>query len=433
MKRILPLLLLAALFAAAPASAAAEPQLISKQSIATIYKSDGTVNNNAFGGGTGMGNFFDGNLTSGVYIGPNGRADNGSYIILDFTKDSTMPSGGWFVTSFAISSATTHKYSLYFSPDGSSWTAVTDGTGVSKVGTAVYDVNETAQKAKIVFDEIGGWTATVAEIQVYGLDPADLTCLHTHLPEWEPIQATASCTEYGIEQRQCPDCGEWFTRESATALPLGHDFESHLDAAGTSLQFGSGSITCKRCDWTLDLSDGPVNLVTTVVDGTKIGRVPLPGQVNFTEVTVSSTGSESYGVTPNHLINNNWTHSWNQYWFANSKSTAEYAQYDFGLPIDLTSIDISVPNRNHTLQFYSVDGDAETLFAEHAVAYDTAIEAGDSGYQRFTIDFRGVTLKTLRVKSDDAENALDICELHPYGTVNGAGKSAAVRTRIIID
>jgi hypothetical protein len=432
MKRIFRSLLVAALFAAGSASAA-EPQLISKQSIATIYKSNGTVNNNAFGGGTGMANFFDGNLTSGVYIGPEGRTDNGSYIILDFTKDSTMPSGGWYLTSFAISSATTHKYSLYYSPDGSAWTGVEDGVGVSKAGTAVYDVNEVAKKAKIVFDEVGGWTASVAEIQIYGVDPAEVTCRHPNIPDWEPIQATANCTEYGIEQRQCPDCGEWFTRESATALPLGHSFESHLDASGTSLQFGSGSITCKRCDWTLDLSEGPVNLVTTVVDGTKIGRVPLPGQVNFTEVTVSSTGQEIYGVTPNHLINNNWTHAWNQYWFANSKSTAEYAQYEFGVTIDLTSVDISVPNRSHTLLFYSVEGDEETLVGEHAVEYDSSLGSGDNGYQRFNIEFRGVTLKTLRIKSDDGNNALDICELHPYGTVAGAGKSAAVRTRIIID
>ncbi len=103
------------------------------------------------------------------------------------------------------------------------------------------------------------------------------------------------------------------------------------------------------------------------------------------------------------------------------------------MTIDLTSVDISVPNRSHTLQFYSVEGDVETLVGERAVEYDSAIGSGDTAYQRFTIEFRGVTLKTLRVKSDDEDNALDICELHPYGTVAGAGKSAAVRTRIIID
>ena len=440
MKNSVVLVLLASsAFAYAPACAATEPQLISKQSIATIYKSNGTVNNDAFGGGTGMGNFFDGNLESGVYIGPNNRTDNGSYIILDFTKDSSMPSGGWFVTSFAISSTTTHKYSLYYSQDGSAWTNVNDGVGVSKVGTGVYDVNEVAKKAKIVFDEVGGWTASVSEIQVYGVNPADVTCPHSHLPEWEAIQSTASCTEYGIEQRQCPDCGEWFRRESSTTLPLGHDFESHLDAAGTSLQFGSGSIICKRCDWSLDLSK-PVNLVTNIVGGTKIGRVPAPGQVNFTDVTVSSTGQEIYGVTPNYLIDNNWTAAWNHYWFANSKSTAEYVQYAFGAMIDLTAVDISVPNRTHVLQFYSVEPDgSETLVAEHAVEKDTSIpdkvgnDDNPNAYQHFTVEFRGLTLKTLRIKSNETDVALKICECHPWGTVAGAGKSAAVRTRVIID
>lgn len=425
--------------AVVPASADTEPQLISKQSIATIYKSNGTENNDAFGGGTGMGNFFDGNLTSGVYIGPNGRTDNGSYIILDFTKDSSMPSGGWYITSMNISSASGHPYSLYYSTDGSSWTDVPDASGVSKVGTGVYDVNEVATKAKIIFDEVGGWTPSVSEIQIYGVNPADITCRHSNLPEWEAIQSTASCTEYGIEQRQCPDCGEWFSRESSTALPLGHDFESHLDAHGTSLQFGSGSITCKRCDWLLGLST-PVNLVTNIVGGTKIGRVPVPGQVNFTDVTVSSTGQEIYGVTPNYLIDNNWTAAWNHYWFANSKSTSEYVQYAFGAMIDLTAVDISVPNRTHTLQFYSVEPDgSETLVAEHAVEKDTSIpdkvgnDDNPNAYQRFTVEFRGLTLKTLRIKSNETDVALKICECHPYGTVAGAGKSAAVRTRVIIE
>jgi hypothetical protein len=162
--------------------------------------------------------------------------------------------------------------------------------------------------------------------------------------------------------------------------------------------------------------------------------------VNFTDVTVSSTGQENYGVTPNYLIDNNWTAAWNHYWFANSKSTAEYVQYAFGTMIDLTAVDISVPNRTHTLQFYSVEPDGtETLVAEHAVEKDTSIpdkvgsDDNPNAYQHFTIEFRGLTLKTLRVKSNETDVALKICELHPYGTVAGAGKSAAVRTRVIID
>ena len=432
-------LLMTTALAVGPVSADAEPQLISKQSIASFRKPDGTVNSEPFGGGSGMANFFNGNKEDDVYIGPNGRAANGSYVLLEFSKDASMPSGGWYITSINISSKSQHPYSLYHSTNGSNWSDVKDGVGVWKVGTASYAVNNIATHVKVVFDEVGGWTPSVSEIQIYGVNPADITCRHSHLPEWEAIQSTASCTEYGIEQRQCPDCGEWFSRESSTALPLGHDFESHLDAHGTSLQFGSGSITCKRCDWFLDLSI-PVNLVTNIVGGTKIGRVPVPGQVNFTDVTVSSTGQEIYGVTPNYLIDNNWTAAWNHYWFANSKSTSEYVQYAFGAMIDLTAVDISVPNRTHTLQFYSVEPDgSETLVAEHAVEKDTSIpdkvgnDDNPNAYQRFTVEFRGLTLKTLRIKSNETDVALKICECHPYGTVAGAGKSAAVRTRVIIE
>lgn len=429
-------LLSAAMFAAGPAFADPEPQLISKQSIASFRKPDGSVNNDAFGGGSGMANFFNNNRNDDVYIGPNGRAANGSYVLLEFSKDSSMPSGGWYITSIDISSKSQHPYSLYYSANGSSWTGVPDGVGVAKVGTGSYAVGEIATHVRVVFDEVGGWTPSVCEIEVYGVDPSGLACLHPEsaMTAWELLQGTANCTECGIEQRQCTNCGEWFRRESSSVLPMGHAFQSQLDATGTSLQYGTGSISCSRCDWSLDLPY-PTNLVNTVVDGTKIGRVPVPGQVNFTDVTVSSTGQEIYGVTPNYLINNNWTAAWNNYWFAASNSTDEYAQYEFGVAIDLAWIDVSVPNRSHTLRFYSVEADgSETLVGEHAVEYDSSIaSSGNDSYQRFSVEFRGVTLKTLRVKSDEANSALTICELHPYGTVAGAGKSAAVRTRIIID
>jgi len=84
------------------------------------------------------------------------------------------------------------------------------------------------------------------------------------------------------------------------------------------------------------------------------------------------------------------------------------------------------------LEFYSVSGGEEELIGERLVEYDSSL-TGSNPNQRFTVDFRGVTLRTLRIKSDDASNALAIYELHPYGTVAGAGKSAAVRTRVIID
>ena len=83
-------------------------------------------------------------------------------------------------------------------------------------------------------------------------------------------------------------------------------------------------------------------------------------------------------------------------------------------------------------KFYSVSTDGEELIGDRQVEYDPSLP-GSHPNQKFTVDFRGVSLKSLRIKSDDANNALAIYEVHPWGTVVGAGKSAAVRTRVIID
>ena len=106
--------------------------------------------------------------------------------------------------------------------------------------------------------------------------------------------------------------------------------------------------------------------------------------------------------------------------------------------IDLTAIDISVHNHDQTVEFYSVEGGEEIRVGEVVFEKDTAANAPD--YQRKWVELRGVSLSTLRVRVDDSvgislwnKNIISICELHPYGTVNGAGKSAAVRTRIVID
>ena len=90
-------------------------------------------------------------------------------------------------------------------------------------------------------------------------------------------------------------------------------------------------------------------------------------------------------------------------------------------------------------KFYSLEPDgSEVLVGEEAIIADSSANA--QNYQRKTVEFRGVTLSTLRIRFNDsigvkmdAGNVMLICELHPYGTVAGAGKSAAVRTRVIID
>ena len=353
---------------------AVDPELISSASVATFHNKDGSINNDPFGGGSGMGWFFNGNLSDGAYIGPNGRAANGCYVLLDFS--GAMP-GGYYITDIAISEVSSYAYSLYYSANGSTWTSVPDATGVSKIGTATYGVNDIATQIKVVFDVIGGWNPSVSEIQVWGLDPADVECRHKaeFLTEWVPIQGTANCTERGIDQRECTNCGMVFTRESETLLALGHLFGTTLDRVGSGLFFGSGVISCDRHDFTIVCTNGPVDLVKYETEelGVQIGDIARDELVQFTDITVSSTGQTEYGVNPHHLIDGNWTMSWNNHWFAASRSVDEYVQFDFGVAIDLTSIDISVPNKTHTIKFCAVEDGVERIVAEHAILKDVSI------------------------------------------------------------
>ena len=420
-------ILLAALAAAllpAAAFAAAEDDavVVSRFANSKIYKSDGSAG--SFNGETysddGLKKVFNGRFDDNIYMNT-----AKSYILTDISQEASN-----YVTKIVIGHKGNSQYSLYYTEDGTTWTEVAKET--TTTGKFTYTINHVATKIKYVFETVSNWNPSLTEIQVWAIDPSNLSCRHEdqYLTEWEFVPGTANCTEYGIDQRQCTNCGEWFQRQSSTALPIGHSYVSHLERAGTSLDFGSGSNTCARCDHVIDFSE-PIDLVSTVVDGSGIGGIEAVGIVHFTDVTVSSTGNPDWGVRPDLLVDNSWAYTW-PYWYANSKSTSEYVQFAFGNTIDLTSVDISVPNRAQTLQFYSVSGDMEELIGERLVEYDASL-TGSNPNQRFAVEFRGISLQTLRIRSDDANNALGIYEVHPWGTVNGAGKSAAVRTRIIVD
>ncbi|MBQ9727272.1 MAG: hypothetical protein IJV65_07190 [Kiritimatiellae bacterium] len=418
MKRILPLLLLAALFAAAPASAAPEDDavIVSKFANSKIYKSDGSTG--SFNGETtsddGLRKVFNGRFDDNIYMNT-----AKSYILIDLSNEVSN-----YVTKIVIGHRGNTQYSLYYTEDGTTWPAVVENTTSTDAFT--YTVNHRATKVKYVFETTINWTPSLTEIQVWGVDPSALGCLHLeqYLTEWEFVPGTANCTDYGIDQCQCTNCGTWFQRQSAAALPIGHDYETVLVERGTSLTFGNGTNVCKRCGDEIAFPE-PRDLTT-------LGGIAAVGVIQFTDLTVSSTGNPDWGPRPDLLIDNAWAYTW-PYWYAASKATSEYVQFDFANDIDLTSVDISVPNRAMTLEFYSVTGDGEELVGERLVEYDSSLGSSGNPNQRITVDFRGVTLKTLRIKSDDSDNALAIYECHPYGTVNGAGKSAAVRTRIIID
>ena len=388
----------------------------------------GTRGNAGFNSGRYSKEAFNGNFED--YMQQNVA---GAELVIPTTKASTGKA--WYVTEILIGHKGNTQYSLYYTTevepttilsngyDPRSWTAIPGATNIMLSGKKTYPVGVVATAVKYVFDTTIEWTPSIAEVEVWGVDPDELGCLHQNKTEWGAIPATANCTRFGLEQQQCLDCGEWFYRDSQTILPLGHDYQTVLLERGTSLTFGSGTNVCKRCGEEIAFSE-PQDLA-------RLGGVATVGVVQFTDLTVSSTGNPDYGVRPDLLIDNAWAYTW-PYWYAASKSTSEYVQFDFANAIDLTAVEISVPNRAHTLEFYSVSGSEEELIGERLVEYDSSL-TGNNSNQCLTNDFRGVTLRTLRIKSDDASNALAIYECHPYGTVAGAGKSAAVRTRVIIE
>lgn len=364
-----------------------KPAIISKTSLAKMYWADGTMTDKngteGLGGGMGIGNFFDGNFTSGVYIGPNGRLNNGGFVKLDFSSEKP---NGYFITQIKTGSATTHSYSLYYSMNGSDWSYVEGGVGVTSATEKSFNVNDTAVYVKCVFDVIGGWTPTFAELQVWGMDPDDIPCMHPSYTAWSPVEGSNTCTTDGIDERFCNECGYRDTRESTTLFMLGHDYVSNLDRPGRFKAFGRGSIVCSRGDFRIDFTNtletattnGPINLVTHSVNGEWIGGVKTPGVIHFTDVSVTSTGNTDWGIRPGHLIGNNWTWSWNNYWYSASSDANPHVDYEFGTEIDLVYIDISLPNSTHFTRFFSVDdATGEETQLTQFFATRTDLEKGD--------------------------------------------------------
>ena len=427
--------------ALAAGSVSADPTSVKLSSIdRSIFFRDGkgTRGKAGFNGGHYSDKVFDGNFTNYAY-----QNAAGAELVIPTTDTTT--GAAYFVTDFIVGHKGNTRYSLYYTTeaepatilsnakDPRNWTKIDGATDVTFAGIRTNGVNVVATAVKYVFDTTEEWVTSLGEVEVWGVDPTELGCLHQHKTEWEAIPATANCTGRGLEQQQCLDCGEWFYRDSATILPLGHKYETVLVKRGTSLAYGSGTNVCKRCGHEIAFPE-PRDLIA-------LGGVVTPGIVQFTDVSVSSTGNPSYGVNAEKLYDGQWHFTWGNncpMWYANGLS-GEYVDYAFATAVDLTSVEFSVHNHNHIVQFYSLEPDgSEVLVGEEAIIADNSANA--QNYQRKTVEFRGVTLSTLRIRFNDsigvkmdAGNVMLICELHPYGTVAGAGKSAAVRTRVIID
>ena len=411
MKRLLHLL--APALVAAGTARAADPDIISASNICKEYNKNGSENTGGFSGGDGMGTLFDGNFKYGCHFG---RSGDGSYFVLDFTSKLA---GGYFVTDIKIGLTAEFAYSVYYSVGGTSWTLVEGAERVTQVGTSTFGVNDIATHVKVVMDVSPSYSAGISEIEVWGLDPADVTCRHGSYTEWTYVSGSATCTAVGRERRKCILCGEEFERDSELNPPLGHDYVCTLATPGSSSSYGTGTISCSRCDWSA--------VFNVPLDLTSLGGVAVRNRIQFTDLTVSSTGDIGYGVNPGNLIDNIWDMSWCNYWYANSSSADEYVQFDFGTEIDLTKIDFSVPKRSQTVRFYRVEDGAEDLIAEIEVP-----NSGNADYLRFKPTFRGVSLSTLRMRIDANGQTPTVCELHPYGTVKGAGLLDVLRTRIFL-
>ena len=464
------------------------PHVVSRAEVATMHWADGTLTGNngreGFGGGNDHGTidfFFDGIFTEGTYIGANGRLNNGGFVLLDFSSE--MPDG-WFVPEIRAGSASAnHAYSLSYSPDGTTWIPVEGGTGVKAIGEKAFPVNDNVVLVKCVFDQVGGWTPTFAELQVWGMDPADVPCRHPQYTAWEAVPDSATCTEYGVDEQFCTTCGARVVRENRSILPIGHDFVSRLARPGKYRRFGRGAFGCSRCGYLFECPE-PMDLVTNEVDGARVGIVQTKDLFPFTTVTVSSTGDTGYGVRPGHLVNDLWDWHWNHYWYSDapSRDPAPRADYAFGTDVDLIWIDVSVPNDTHVVRFFSVDPGtgAETplggFFVERTdpvlgdefhvwraeddpyedpyggevfdcipVEKDAGIpstkrnETGEeileddapvsnsyNQYQRFLVRFYETRVRHLRIRQYKADGEtprapMYISELHPWGTVPGAG------------
>ena len=410
----------------------AKPQIVSAASLASVHNADGSLNNNAFGGGgNGLPDLFDGktNVTAGVDVGGHctflPRLGSNGYILLDFTSVSSR---GYYVTDISIYQGNAFQYSLYYSNDGENWDAVGGAVAVSKVGCGTYGVNKTASYVKVLLNQTGGWTMNLAEIQVWGVDPEDIACLHPNIESvpWTIFQAE-TCLENGWEERYCPDCGTRFVRENTdTHTRLGHDYVTTLTKPGSASSCGSGTITCSRCDYEIDFENVSLDLM-------QFGGVVTENVIQFSNLSVSSLGNEDWGVSAARLVDNKWTFDEWRDWHAVSRSHDEFIQIEFGTTVDLTKIEFAVANHNQTVEFWNCDGAEEVKMGEVAVKTDSSV--GEFIAQRKTIYFTGddqttgQAVKKLRVRFTDTEGLgvngtrpVSMGEIHPYGTVVGAGK-----------
>ena len=430
MKRLPLLLPLLALCAFALPATAADATKLSFVENSYFYRGGGVTHGAAgLNGGPDSSELFDGDFEDYQY-----QNTAGAYLVIDLTPICEDPDGQPFVTDILIGHAGNTKYSLYYTtePAPAEGSTSDDRTWINIFGPdkaggkKTYGVNAIATAVKYVFDESLGWGGqSLAEIEIWGMDPSTISCLHPNIDsvEWTVVSNSYTCTEFGYKTRVCPDCGEEFKAEDPDQPPA-HVYVANLTRAGSATAYGEGYFLCSRCGDRVDFSE-PANLVTS----TNLTFGPLvPGQVLFTTYTVSSVWHSDWGVKASDMFNGSWTHNYTC-WTSVSLDEDEGVDLYFGAPIDLTSVDIATHNHNHTLVFYNVDDTAGTT----NLIGRQVVHAAESGTeQRFQVPLRsdvegGTVSRHLRVTTTDDEGysiwggrGMCIVELEPYGTIPGA-------------
>ena len=372
-------------------------------------------------GGHYSNRWFNGNFTDYTYCNGNGVTE----LVIPTTglNDQGNDTGvAWYVTEFKVGHQGNAQYSLYYTTDPEpanitsyasdprTWTLITGADHVQEAGTKTYLVNKNATAVKYVFNTCPNWTTHLAEVEVWAMDPYDLPCTHPNLDlataAWS-VCTPPTCTENAYEECFCPDCGIRFDREVPLSK-LGHDFVATLTRAGRHDSWGSGYVTCARtiedpdthettwsCDFRIDFDGEDVDLTT-------LGGPPINGVVQYTDLTVSSTGAQDGGVKPIYLMDGFWDSGWGHAWYAGTCSHNEWVQYAFGTTIELTKIEYSVLNEFQTVEFYKYDpsNGVETLLTSIPVEKIQTIEEREDpetgeitqvvttpGYQRLSVDF----------------------------------------------
>ena len=361
----------------------------------SIFFRNGSGNRGSYGtnGGHYSDRLFNGNFTDWTYCNRYGTTE----LVIPTTglDDQGNDTGvAWYVTDFLVGHQGGSQYSLYYTTeaepadvltyaaDPRTWIAIPGATAIKEAGTKTYGVNKTVTAVKYVFDTGADWDAQLAEVEVWAMDPSTITCLHENMtdefPAWT-VCTPATCTENAFEERFCPDCNERFEHEVLLSK-LGHDFVATLIEEGTVTSYGRGEVNCSRCDYHIDFNGEPMDLAT-------LGGLPINGIVQYTDLTVFSSGGQDGGITPASLIDNKWTDEFHESWFADGLSTNEWIQFKFGTTIDLTKIEYSVLNQDQTVYFNKYDPATgeESPLAKVVIVKDTS--DGALGYQRRTVTF----------------------------------------------